>query len=489
MIKEYDYNKALDTLLSTDRNVLVTGPGGTGKSSLIKDFVNKTDKTVMLTASTGTAAVQLGGITVHRAFGVPVPAYGARVTSKQDNAVKTLSAADTVIIDEISMTDNSVFSFLWRVLKKAEKKKGSKIQLIVSGDFLQLPPVVTKTGEKCLKKCKLDTSGWCFACKEWNAAHFLPIELTEIKRQDNADYIKHLNQIREGNAVEISWFMPAVISETNIPDDSAIYICGTNAEAERINSERLAMLDGTLSAYKAKKTGRVSSLPMDDLITLKVNERVMFTVNSNIPGEYQNGLMGTVKKCFDDNVIVHSDDGRDITVRPHLWHIYEYRFSGGALTKKETGTFTQIPLKAAFAITIHKSQGKTFDKAIISPDSFAPGQLYVALSRVKSLKGLYLTKPIDPSSVMADTKALDFVHNGYTYKMPEIKKAAKTVSATGKSRTKTSKTSGKKKINTKAPRKPVATKHVRKSAKNSKRTPAAKKPVRRASKKRTVIIR
>ena len=447
MDNKYTYNEALDRILNTKRNILVTGAGGTGKTTLIKDYIERTgSEDKILCATTGTAAVNIGGDTVHRVFGVPIPAYGARVASKQDRNVDILASADCVIIDEISMCTNAVFSFLWRVLKKAEKQKGDRIRLIVVGDFLQLPPVVTKNDQKYLKKFNLDTSGWCFACKEWNEAHFMPLELTEIKRQSEKEYIEQLCRLREGDSSSVDWFDRFVGSEVSETDDS-IYICGTNAEAERINREKVEQIDSKPEYFEAVKTGRVSSAPMDTIISFKKGERVMFTVNSSIPGRYQNGLMGTVKKCLNEKnqkyVLVHTDNGQDIFAEYHTWHIYSYKARDGVLEKNETGTFSQIPLKPAYAITIHKSQGKTFNKAVISPKSFAPGQLYVALSRVRSSEGLSLTEPISSEDVIADQTALAFIKGDYKYALSEKKTKPAKKTSTAK------KTSGRKKPATK----------------------------------------
>lgn len=488
----YTYDEALKKLLDTKRNVLITGPGGTGKTTLIKDYIEKTSDKVILCATTGTAAVNIGGETCHRVFGIPVPAYGLRVTSKQDRNINTVSRADSVVIDEISMCTNDTFSFLWRVLKKAEKVKGSKIRLIVVGDFLQLPPVVTKTGQKMLKSFGIDPSGWCFACKEWTDAHFMPIELSEIKRQNEKEYIDHLNMIRRGDVSGTDWFSDHIVDEYNMPTD-AVYICGTNAEADRINSQRLSELKGTFTAYQSEKSGRVTSPPADNIVALKPNERVMFTVNSMDPGLYQNGLMGTVISCHDDNVIVKSDDGRKITVYPHTWHIYRYSVYRGCLEKEETGLFCQMPLKPAYAITIHKSQGKTFDKAVIAPESFAPGQLYVALSRVKSSEGLYLTDTIKPEYVKADSVAAAFINSGYEYvlpkktvKKPVQKKQKKTSAASVKSarKKKTTKTavsgSGTVKRRTSV-RKTARKKVTVKSGKRTTKAAKSRKQVKKAS--------
>ena len=482
MNNTYTYNEALDRLLNTRRNILITGAGGTGKTTLIRDYIDRTgSKDKILCATTGTAAVNIGGDTVHRVFGVPIPAYGARVASKQDRNVDTLASANCVIIDEISMCTNAVFSFLWRVLKKAEKQKGSRIRLIVVGDFLQLPPVVTKNDQKYLKKFNLDTSGWCFACKEWNEAHFMPLELTEIKRQSEKEYIEQLCRLREGDSSTADWFDRFVGNDIS-ENGNNIYICGTNAEAERINKERVAQIDSKPEYFEAVKSGRVSSAPMDSVVSFRKGERVMFTVNSSISGRYQNGLMGTVKKCLNEKdqkyVLVHADNGQDIFAEYHTWHIYSYKARDGVLEKNETGTFSQIPLKPAYAITIHKSQGKTFDKAVISPKSFAPGQLYVALSRVRSSEGLSLTEPISNEDVIADQTALAFIKGDYKYALPEKKTKSAKKTSTAK------KTSGRKK--------PVAKKNtMRKISKKAtgrtvKRTTGhtSKKPVSKTAKKK-----
>lgn len=476
--KEYSYEEALDMLLNTDKNLLITGPGGTGKTTLIKEYIEKTYDKTLLCATTGTAAVNIGGVTMHRAFGIPIPAYGVRVGQKQEKNIDTLSKADTVVTDEISMCTNDVFSFMWHVLKHAEDQKHGKIRLIVVGDFMQLSPVVTKIGRKMLAKCGLDPSGWCFACKAWNDAHFVPVVLNEIKRQNELEYISHLNQIRMGDTSEVDWFSSHVVDEFNMPTD-AVYICGTNSEADAVNQNRLSQLGGRLYAYQASKTGRVPSPPADNTIALTPGERVMFTVNSNEPGVYQNGLMGTVKECYDDDVVVTTDDGRNVSVKEYTWHIYNYKVTGGVLDRNEVGTFSQIPLKPAYAITIHKSQGKTFDKAVISPKSFAPGQLYVALSRVKTSDGLFLTGPVLPEYVMTDPDAAKFVEDGYVYD-DTLKKNSVSLKKTRS--TKQSGSSKRAKSSTKTiKKKSSAAKPVKKTTRKT----AARKTVKRETTKKT----
>lgn len=434
---EKEIQKALDG----KRNLFITGQAGTGKSYLLRQYIESHPETIVC-APTGIAAVNIGGTTCHRVFGIPMDCAGQRVTKKQDAAIRTLALADTVIVDEISMCRNDVFSFMIRVLKKAEKKKGSKIRLIVSGDFSQLPPVVSKNDEKVLRKNGLDVSGYPFTCKEWQACHFKVIELTEVHRQTDQEFIKYLNYIRAGSMRGLKYFQQFVMDETDsipevgvsanvlqdLQDGKSIYICGTNAEADRINQHCVDAIRTIPIAYNSESSGRVSkdSTPMDAMIMLKEGERVIFTVNDVINNDYQNGTLGQVVECSQNSVKVLLETGKTIIVPKHTWQLYTYKGAGGSLTRAVCGTFKQIPLKPAYAITIHKSQGKTFDNVIVSPKVFAPGQLYVALSRVKTAKGLRLTAPILPEYLISNTKAEKFIKAGYKWDIqPKKAKLAK----------------------------------------------------------------
>lgn len=403
--------------LKQNRNILIVGAGGTGKSTLLRRFVDENqDKKIITCAPTGTAAVNVNGSTVHSVFSVPVPAYGAKLSDVPDATIKTLSLADIVIIDEISMCRADVFSFAMKVLKKAERKKGSRIRLICCGDFFQLPPVVKKTELKMFKKFGIDASGFPFTTKEWKDKNFKVLELTEIYRQDNETFQKRLNEIRDGDVSNLEYFKNFIIQEGDETPENTIYICGTNAEADEINNKKLNELQTLPIAYQADTNGRIGDGPADKIILLKVGERVIFTVNDVKGLRYQNGSMGTVTGTYADYVSVELDDGKQINVNKYTWTLYSYKASGNELVKKEVGTISQIPLKPAWAITIHKSQGKTFDKAIIAPTAFAAGQLYVALSRVKSPEGLFLTKEILPEYVITSDVVSKFICDGYVWK-------------------------------------------------------------------------
>lgn len=466
-MQEKEIQKALDG----KRNLFITGQAGTGKSYLLKKYIETHPNTVVC-ASTGIAAVNIGGTTIHRAFGIPMDCVGKRITKKQDAAVRILALADTVIVDEISMCRNDVFSFMIRVLKKAEKKKGARIRLIVSGDFSQLPPVVSKADEKKLRKNSLDISGYPFTCKEWESCHFKVLELTDVHRQSDQEFVKYLNYIRAGSLRGIKYFQQFVIDDANfvpdvgvpssilkdIQDGKSIYICGTNAEVDKLNNYCVNEIRTIPIAYSAESSGHISkdSTPMDSIIMLKEGEQVIFTVNDVINDEYQNGTLGRIQECHSSSVKVLLENGKEINVGKHTWQLYTYKGTGGKLTRSVCGIFKQIPLKPAYAITIHKSQGKTFDNVIVSPKVFAPGQLYVALSRVRSAKGLKLTSPILPEYLISNTKTDKFIKNGYVWnthsqskrlvKNETVKKRVKRAKVPKRSVTKERKTRQRKKV-------------------------------------------
>lgn len=427
--------KQIETAITGSRNLFFTGPAGTGKSHWMNraiDLLESKGQKVLTCASTGIAALVLNGDTAHHVFHIPVgtSAQGPSFAKGKKGAMtksmlNILIAADVVILDEVSMLKNADFAWAIKVLRKAEKFKEKKIRMIVSGDFSQLLPVVTKSDASMLKKFKFDDSGLSFTTSEWKSMNFKVIELTDIYRQSDAEFITHLHDVRIGNVKTLDYFNQFV---TETPDyDDAVFICGTNAEVNRLNMQYLDSLPGQPTALIAEKTGRCSSGIIDDIIAIKPGARIIFMANDTKNNLYFNGQFGKVLAIGSDQVIIEIDS-KSVIIKKQEFRIYVYSATGGILSKKEIGCIRQYPFKLGKAITIHKSQGQTFDKVILSPKIFAAGQLYVALSRVRTPDGLQITEPIDPASVMISDKVNKFYKDGFVWKAVKTRTAAKKTS-------------------------------------------------------------
>lgn len=399
--------------MADGQNVFLTGYAGTGKSYLIKAFIayaQNEKKNVMVTAPTGIAALNIGGSTIHRAFKVPLDPIGPHNRiSKITAAVKD---ADIIIIDEISMVRFDVFSYIAKVVEKAYSLTKRPKQLIVVGDFFQLPPVLTDYQRDVLEKLWNQNiqEGFAFKAPEWQKMNFKNIVLTDVIRQSEPAFIKSLNDIRSGCTHSLTLLNKLCATK---PLDDAIYICSTNGEAAAINNTNLEKLGSEEHYFAAEIFGKVSANDkiVDDEIYLKVGARVM-TLTNNSEGYYKNGTMGYVTDFSDDGVVVQIDNGIKILILPYTWDIIEYDVKDGKLVKHIIGSYTQIPLKLAYAITIHKSQGQTFEKVNLNPYCFCAGQLYVALSRACSCKGLYIkNRFINPRWLMTSNKVIDFYNS------------------------------------------------------------------------------
>lgn len=441
------------------KNLFVTGGGGNGKSFLIKEIIKefgKQEKKVIFAAPTGIAAMNIGGTTLHRAFGIPIPALGKHIDDISLSKIRDVRGCDVIIIDEISMCRNDVFDYVYKCITKIEKLDNKKIQIIVVGDFYQLPPVVSKEDVAKLKKFGFDESGLCFTTIAWQKFKFTTVVLSEPMRQTDISFINELNKLRIGDISCLSYFNSLPIDDIqNLPKD-AIYICPTNIKASEYNKKRLALLNGNTYAYECKTSGipiKGDNKPNDEVLLLKEGCRVMICVNDVLNNKYSNGSFGEILRCFDNWVRVKLDTGTIVDIGYYTWEIYKYSISGGRLNKTSIASFSQLPVKLAYAITIHKSQGQTYDKAIISPEAFTEGQFYVAVSRVKSSNGLFFTNNIKKEYIKVNKKVLNF-YVDFSYEVPlsqinkqkEIEKKQKASKKTKKrsSSSKTTKTTIKK---------------------------------------------
>ena len=414
-------NKNQEKLLKELRkgnNVFIAGEAGTGKTYVLNKYIDECKekgKNVIITAPTGIAALNLSGQTMHSAFLIPIPAYGHYDFDIKLSKIKPITIADVIIIDEISMCRVDVFEYFYLIIKKIKDELGKTIQVIVSGDFYQLPPIVKKDELSAFKRLALHESGYCFTSPYWKWFKFKCIELTEIVRQENKEFIEELNKLRKGDISCLPYFNKKVA--LNTPDD-IICICSTNLRASIINDGFLNELEGPKVCYDAVREGFCAKeYTVDEHLILKEGAKVIFMANDVINEYYKNGSFGIIEKCSSNSVFVKLENGDVIEVRPHEWTTNKITITNGMTDKQKVGSFYQLPLKLAYAITMHKTQGQTYEKALISPDSFADGQLYVAISRVRSPEGLYFDSPILPEYIKVNSLVNDFYKN-FEYEVP-----------------------------------------------------------------------
>lgn len=473
------------TKLKSGKNIFLTGAPGTGKSFIIRQFIEESEsegKQVLVCAPTGIAALNLNGVTMHQAFSIPIPAYGHYITEITNSKVKAALSADIIIIDEISMCRNDVFEYFGYVIDYINKE-GRKPQIVVVGDMYQLPPVVPDAEVSKLKRYGFDSSGYCFTSRYWKKFKFKPVVLTEVMRQENKEFVAQLDLLRTGNIDCVDYFNNRVIVNEDIllsEGNPIIQICSTNSAAQDINDSQLSKLDSPMCLYKMKKEKFCPKETIaEENLVLKEGARVMFIANDVISKEFINGEFGTVTLCFDNYVRVLKDNGEEISVFPYKWRVYNLKTTNGTISKNEVGSYTQLPLKLAYCVTMHKTQGQTYDSAIVTPSSFTYGQLYVALSRVKTIEGLYLTQPIQLKDIQANPIINKFYENfDYIVSEAQISKRKKLEKAALDRKKKSSK----KKTSAKKTGKRASSKSAPKSqktTKSTKKTAAAKKTSKR----------
>lgn len=413
---------ALNEMLS-GANVFLTGEAGTGKSYVTRAFVelcNLLGKNLVVTASTGIAAINVGGATLHRTFGIPT--HPILDPHFRYNASKVVRAADIILIDEISMCREDVFDYVACQLFGLENNdpKHKHRQLIVIGDFFQLPPVVKREDADTLRlspRFENTEKFFAFESQYWRDFDFHCVSLKKIMRQDDPQFIELLNKARIGDASCVTPFNRACGNRPANPQ--AITLVGTNPMVDQINSERFAAMEGEVSVYNAVYDGdfHESDCLAEKQLRLKPGARVMALANDIPLDRYQNGSLGYVVSCGSDSVLVQFDNGCLVDVGKFQWKKEAYvvidKFDENNNRTQElqltlTGTCDQIPLRLAYAITIHKSQGQTFDCINLQPNAFDVGQLYVALSRVRTLNGLILLTPMNANSLKCSPEVIAF---------------------------------------------------------------------------------
>jgi len=425
--ENHELQLAFDFVQYTNKNIFLTGKAGTGKTTFLHDLKKKTPKRMVVVAPTGVAAINAGGVTIHSFFQLSFGPQLAHLISSTNAAknekneyvkrfnrekIRLIKSIDLLVIDEISMVRADMLDAVDEVLRrfKDRNKPFGGVQLLMIGDLHQLSPVI-KDDEWQLLKNHYDTV-YFFDSKALQQTKPISIELKHIYRQSDNDFINILGKVRNNMVdketldVLNSRYMPDFK-----PDDKDGYIILTthNATALEINHQKLKQIKSVVSTFKSEVEGDFPSynFPTEETLELKVGAQVMFVKNDSKREKlFYNGKLGKIKSIEDDVIYVKSaDDDTLIAVERETWH--NVKFSLNEQTKEidenTIGSFKQFPLKLAWAITIHKSQGLTFEKAIIDAGAaFAFGQVYVALSRCRSFEGLVLRSPITPQCIKND---------------------------------------------------------------------------------------
>lgn len=407
---------AYELIAETGSGFFLTGRAGTGKTTFLRNVQKIVDKQFIVLASTGVAAILAEGDTIHSFFGLPMGVCDSDVLGKMSyQKLMALISADTVIMDEVSMVRCDVVDAVDRTMRKLLRSSlpfGGK-QVVFVGDMFQLPPVTPSGAEYDIMRNMYGTDEFYF----FNAHVFkrmrLPkIEFCKVYRQQDDRYVKILEGVRN-NALS-SEELQMLNSRVRMVDSDAgmiVTLATVNRKADEINSMRLSLLESEKYVYEGVVAGKfdVRRFPVEQQLALKVGAQVMFTRN-DLAKRWANGTLAKIAELSDDEIRVELEDGSVHSVSQCTWEAvaYEYDEKHKKLNKEVTGTYTQYPLKLAWAITVHKSQGMTFDRMYLDLSSgvFASGQLYVALSRVRSLEGLYLSKKIVPSDVRTDPQVL-----------------------------------------------------------------------------------
>lgn len=420
MPKNPELELALQFINKTDRNIFVTGKAGTGKTTFLHKIKRESLKRMVIVAPTGVAAINAKGVTIHSFFQMPfgpiLPNQIANTSNAQRKFNKTkidiIKSLDLIIIDEISMVRADLLDGIDQVMRryKNRNKVFGGAQVLMIGDLQQLAPVV-RPNEWSLLQQHYNTV-YFFSSKSYQEANVVSIELKHIYRQKNEDFITILNEIRNDNLSEKSAkilngrYKPS-FSPTK--DDGYITLTTHNNRANLINNSELNKLKTKSSFFEAEVSGKFNenSFPNSEKLELKIGAQVMFIKNDSSPDKrYYNGKIGIVTDISRESVTVQCpDEINEIVTERETWNNINYSINDETKEIKEdiTGSFVQIPLRLAWAITIHKSQGLTFEKAIIDAEaSFAHGQTYVALSRCTSLEGLVLKTQITSSAIIND---------------------------------------------------------------------------------------
>jgi len=413
-------SRALHVMENTRAHVLLTGKAGTGKSTLLSHFRASTKKKVAVLAPTGIAALNVKGDTIHSFFKFRTEVSPERVKRVSAKRRKEYAALDAVVIDEASMVRADLFDCVERFLRLNGKNPNlpfGGVQMILVGDLYQLPPVVVPADRPIIQAQY--ASEYFFDSNAFKQVQFERIELEKVHRQSDEEFIGILNAIRHNELTD------GQLARLNQKCNSAkasgmdVTLTSVNRVADEINQRNLEALPGHAIRFSARINGPVKAdqHPAPEALFLKQGAQVML-LNNDPKGRWVNGSMGKVNNFFfldegKNQVEVLLEDGQRVEVSPFRWDVTKQVMDpkSGKVSAKSLGSCTQFPMRLAWALTIHKSQGKTFDRVRLdlTQGTFAPGQLYVALSRCRSLEGLTLTRPVEKRHCLVDERVVRFM--------------------------------------------------------------------------------
>lgn len=414
-----EFSRVLHALENTNANVFVTGKAGTGKSTLLQYFRATTAKNVAVLAPTGVAAINVGGQTIHSFF-----KFGTEVTLEKIKRVASSERAmyeklDAIVIDEVSMVRADLFDCVEKFLRlngRSQNEPWGGVQIIAFGDLYQLPPVVPPA-ERYIFEEHYD-GPYFFNAFAFRDLELSLAELSTVYRQSDADFIAFLDKVRRGSADvdAIARFNAQAVRELAKEDEGAVVLVPTNAQADLINAGHLRTIGGHEKIYKGSVEGTFAEREFPTAMSLALKEGAQVMLLKNDPeGRYVNGDIAVVERMSPSSVRVRFPDGSHEEIVPARWEKVRHAFDTTELSVRTeiVGAFTQLPLRLSWAVTIHKGQGKTFDRVRIDlgRGAFAPGQTYVALSRCRSLEGIALSAPMKERDVIIDDRVRAFLRS------------------------------------------------------------------------------
>ncbi|WP_228452266.1 AAA family ATPase [Chryseobacterium sp. c4a] len=417
----------------TNRSVFLTGKAGTGKTTFLNDFVKKTRKKHIIVAPTGIAAINAGGVTIHSLFAIPSRTFVPTTEFVDPNLAMNINELfphfkyrkekldlfreiELIIIDEVSMLRADLLDMMDHSLRRVRRNQlpFGGVQLLLIGDLYQLPPVVRDDSERILSK--FYETPFFFSAKALQNVRLITVELTTVYRQQDEEFLEILDAVRHADFHELDF---EKLNSRYNPDfepenETYIHLCSHNRIADHINQKKLTELNEESMLYKASVIGefKETQYPMEETLELKVGAQIMFIRNDSSPDKnFYNGKLAEISYLDEDIIKVVLDESKkEIIVTTEVWEQKRYTLDADKNIQTEVlGSFEQYPIRLAWAVTIHKSQGLTFDRVIIDAGrSFASGQVYVALSRCRTLNGIVLKSKISQNAIFKDHRIEDF---------------------------------------------------------------------------------